>query len=245
MAGFPESKAQDSLQTRDVLFQKMKRYANFSSPAKEHKAGLIKSSQALTEKDLLNYYDVHAASTGNKLKLFVVNNMDRALESITIQIINIPPWISPDRKQKTFGLSAKNQTELTFSFDIAPTVSVGQKGKIELAASGQPNDRWTKQIAVEVTSPGRFKLLPNYPNPFNPSTNIQYNLPARMHVRVAVYNMLGRRVAILVDKIQEAGPHELRWDASRMASGLYFYQIIADGKNGRKIVRQKKMMLIK
>jgi len=94
-------------------------------------------------------------------------------------------------------------------------------------------------------APGRFKLMPNYPNPFNPTTTIRYQLPAKMDVQVTIYNVLGRRVATLANATQKAGQHELRWDASQMASGLYFYRVVAKGGGSKKIVKQKKMTLIK
>ena len=70
-----------------------------------------------------------------------------------------------------------------------------------------------------------LSLEPAYPNPFNPTTTIQYNLPAAMHVRLAVYDVLGREVAVLVDNTNEAGTHEVSFDASRLSSGVYFYTL--------------------
>ena len=62
--------------------------------------------------------------------------------------------------------------------------------------------------------PQSFTLGPNYPNPFNPSTIIPYQLPAAMHVRLEVFNLLGQRVATLVDGEQPAGFHTASWDAT-------------------------------
>jgi hypothetical protein len=72
-----------------------------------------------------------------------------------------------------------------------------------------------------------FELLQNYPNPFNPSTTIRYGLPARTHVLLTVYNTIGQQVAILQDGEQDAGYHEVRFNASGLASGTYFYRIQA------------------
>jgi hypothetical protein len=78
--------------------------------------------------------------------------------------------------------------------------------------------------------PGEFSLEPNYPNPFNASTVIGYGLPQDAHVEAAVYNILGQRVRTLLDGIQPAGHHRMRWDGvddngRPLASGLYFCRI--------------------
>ena len=70
-------------------------------------------------------------------------------------------------------------------------------------------------------------LAQNYPNPFNPSTIIRYGLPSRSHVTLTVYSALGQRVAVLQDREQEAGYHEVRLDGLGLASGVYLYRLQA------------------
>lgn len=75
------------------------------------------------------------------------------------------------------------------------------------------------------TLPDQFELTGNYPNPFNPQTSITFSMPEAAHVRLTVYDLLGRRVAMLVDGNLAAGRHEVRFDATNLPSGNYIYRL--------------------
>ena len=75
--------------------------------------------------------------------------------------------------------------------------------------------------------PAEFRLLPNYPNPFNPTTEIRFALPERTHVTLRIHDALGREVATLVDEDRSAGEHTVRWDAAGMPAGVYFCTLTA------------------
>jgi hypothetical protein len=85
-----------------------------------------------------------------------------------------------------------------------------------------------------------YNLDQNYPNPFNPSTRIDYELQSAGHVSLKVFNLLGQVVASLANEKQEAGRHYVAFDASRLSSGIYFYQI-----NSGNFTATKKMILMK
>lgn len=89
--------------------------------------------------------------------------------------------------------------------------------------------------------PTRTMLYQNYPNPFNPSTNIVFDLPSPSKVRITVYNTLGMQVAVLEAGERSAGQHQITFDASRLASGVYLYALMVDGS----LHSTKKMVLIK
>lgn len=94
--------------------------------------------------------------------------------------------------------------------------------------------------------PTTYSLSQNYPNPFNPSTTIQYGLPFASQVKIKVYNLLGEVVDILVDTEKAAGYHKVNWNASNLASGVYFYTIEASSVDSQKDFSVvKKMMFIK
>ncbi len=95
-------------------------------------------------------------------------------------------------------------------------------------------------IAVQNLIPASYQLDQNYPNPFNPSTTIRYGLPHKSAVQLTLFNSLGQHISTLVQGDQEAGYHELRFDASGLSSGVYFYQLRASG-----FVRTRKLFLIR
>ncbi|MDG5766307.1 endonuclease [Balneolales bacterium ANBcel1] len=88
--------------------------------------------------------------------------------------------------------------------------------------------------------PDHVTLHQNYPNPFNPVTVIAYELPQSGPVRLAVYDLLGRRVAMPVSETQQAGRHRVTFDASRLSSGVYLYRLEAAGT-----VVQRRMTIVK
>ncbi len=88
--------------------------------------------------------------------------------------------------------------------------------------------------------PHELALAQNYPNPFNPSTVISYALPEPSHVHLAIHDMVGRTVSVLVDKVQSPGRHDVTWDASQLASGIYIYRLKSAGET-----HTRRMTLIK
>lgn len=84
---------------------------------------------------------------------------------------------------------------------------------------------YSNEIEVEVNAPAEFSLEQNYPNPFNPSTLINYSIAEASLVKIAVYNLLGQEVALIVNEFKDAGQHSVNFNASGLTSGAYFYSI--------------------
>ncbi len=99
---------------------------------------------------------------------------------------------------------------------------------------------YSQIVYAEMNAPEAFTLLPNYPNPFNPTTEIRYEVPVGAEVQLTVYDMTGKEVAKLVDRWQEAGRYEVVFEASYLPSGIYLYRLDAAGATD-----VRKMVLVK
>ena len=107
---------------------------------------------------------------------------------------------------------------------------------------------WRRPLSEMITSvepvtrelSHQFSLLQNYPNPFNPSTTIEFELPKSSSVRLSVFDVLGREVAVLVNGRWEAGVHEVKFDGGWLSSGVYIYRIQAED-----FVQTRKLTVLK
>ncbi len=126
------------------------------------------------------------------------------------------------------------------------TITIGGPGGAFKIAGGNnsgeedSDDEGSGDTENPQTVPQQFMLSNNYPNPFNPTTVISYQLPVTSQVTLRVFDMLGREVATLVNDVVPAGQHEVHFDASNLSSGLYIYHLQAG-----EFLQTKKMMLIK
>ena len=100
------------------------------------------------------------------------------------------------------------------------------------------------QVSSEV--PKEYQLYQNYPNPFNPTTNIKYSVKSQTsNVKLIVFDILGKKIAELVNQKQAAGTYEVDFSGNGLSSNVYFYRIEAEEPNGNKFVDSKKMVLLK
>jgi hypothetical protein len=108
---------------------------------------------------------------------------------------------------------------------------------------------WSELVGIgdeyKFTNPSTFQLLPNYPNPFNPSTTIPYYLPRQSKISLKIYNMLGAELRTLIDDVRSPGFNSVVWDGKDnqgglVSSGIYFYRLQSEND-----VQIKKMMLVR
>ncbi len=100
-------------------------------------------------------------------------------------------------------------------------------------------------VTLNVDAPADYQLAQNFPNPFNPTTQISFALPVDAGVRITVFNALGQEMSKIVDNTFTAGSHTVNFNASKLSSGLYFYTLQAKGVDGTSYLMTKKMMLMK
>ncbi|RPI04881.1 MAG: T9SS C-terminal target domain-containing protein [Ignavibacteriae bacterium] len=163
--------------------------------------------------------------------------------------ILLPQFNQPSNQYNQFPYDMRRVTVdsimewMDFSYDANWNLAAGATdGKIVGDPRWKFVDLGLTTTAVNSSSqiPGRFALEQNYPNPFNPTTQINYEIPASSFVTLRIVNILGQTVQTLVSEKQEAGSHPVTFDASRLASGVYFYQLTAGNFNAtRKMVLMK------
>lgn len=99
---------------------------------------------------------------------------------------------------------------------------------------------YSSTIEIDVSSPAKYKLKQNFPNPFNPTTTISFSVAKKSNIRLIVYNQIGQIVDEILNSVMEAGNYNFTWTAENLSSGIYYYEI--QSKDFRSV---KKMTLIK
>jgi len=167
-------------------------------------------------------------------------------------------WLSVDTLSGT--VPAGGTMNITTTFDATGLTP----GDYYAEIVAQSNDPATPEVrthahllVASVTSviegeplPREFSLTQNFPNPFNPSTHIEYSLPEESSVSLKIFNLLGQEVAALTGGPQNAGHHTVEWNGTSSAglpvgSGIYFYRFEAHSATGQAFVMMRKMILLK
>jgi hypothetical protein len=130
------------------------------------------------------------------------------------------------------ALLFKTLGNLTLFAGGATTASASGRGTFEYT--------WTALGINNPEVPVKFNLEQNYPNPFNPSTSIKFDIPKSAYVKLAVYDIVGREVRLLINDYRNAGTHIVNFDAAGLSSGVYVYRL----ESGN-FISEKRMMLVK
>lgn len=159
-----------------------------------------------------------------------------AVNSLTV----LSPFIFAGCNNGGITISTDNGNSWTVT-DTLPVktgiYSILTDGKFLFTVSGQ-NIFWRRPLSEIINdvkinradlAPTKFELKQNHPNPFNPATTIEYNVPERTHVQLFIYNMLGRKICELVNEDKSSGSYRVTFDASHLSSGVYFYSMHAAG----------------
>ena len=152
----------------------------------------------------------------NKLEYFIFTSTD-----------NGETWIKVD--------SAANNSILSLAANSSNLYAGSSSGVVY-----QPVSKITSVKSPETALPAEFHLYQNYPNPFNPSTTIKYEISAESKVKLVIYNILGEKVAELVNAFQKPGEYSVNWNAKDFASGVYFYRLTSNS-----FIQSKKLLLLK
>jgi hypothetical protein len=180
-----------------------------------------------------------------------INNLPENWSSSICFDSCLPGWVDSATTSSEYGSSPlqPNETRLV-ALHIFPLTNIGTGyAQMQAGTLRNPNDRVTVDFTAIVnptsvedanTVVDNYYLAQNYPNPFNPSTKINFGLKNSGNVEISVYNILGNKVATLVNGFKSAGNHSVSFDASNLSSGIYFYKIVTSG-----FVQTRKMILEK
>ena len=163
-------------------------------------------------------------------KKFLLQWRIKAFTVVTLLTLSDTIWIAPDNWIVQDIIPGQYIDNLTF-LGVPPFSIPGLDTRLtdEIVS-----------VAVKKSVPNSFVLEHNYPNPFNPSTSIQYAVSNRQFVSLKVYDLLGNEVATLVNEEKPAGEYEIEFNAESLPSGIYFYQL-----NAGNYIDTKKMVLLK
>ena len=187
-------------------------------------------------------YDLQPGTKGNQIKLTVANISDKNnADNVIVNLLRKSPALNFENETDTISIiEATQEKEATFRFEVKRNVPVNTKDSIEFFIGDVNGIMMMKTFELNFLAPSEFRLKQNFPNPFNPATTIQYQLPSTSNVSLKIYDVLGNEVVTLINEKQDAGYKEVKFNANRYASGMYIYRLTAE-----KYVSTKKLLLLK
>jgi hypothetical protein len=188
-------------------------------------------------------HQVPADTKGNKIILTVEGRNEPGTPTV-VEVVRKPRVVSFTSSVARYEASG-SQDEVTFAFDVTRAAQIGKVDTILLSVrKGSGALIATKEVFIRFAGPSIYRLEQNFPNPFNPTTTIQFQLPIASRVRIVVFDLLGRESAVVLDEERPAGFHDVVFDARGLASGAYFCRMMAEGIAGKGSHSETKRMLL-
>ncbi|HQY20108.1 MAG TPA: T9SS type A sorting domain-containing protein [Ignavibacteria bacterium] len=183
------------------------------------------------------FYDTRNTSANNIVEAYLALSTDGGLSFTNTPLSDVPsPTIQPNsdiRFGDYIGIDY-------YGGKIVPVWTDERTGGFNMECYTAVVDGTVGVSHINNLVPDEFVLSQNYPNPFNPETKIAYSIPVKGHVSLKIYNSIGKEVASLVNRSQNSGNYEVRFDGASLNSGVYFYKIQVND-----FVQTKKMILLK
>lgn len=209
-------------------------------------AGSVAAQTSGTGSTAGQTWEIPFASEGNTISLAIQNNSTLDAKNVSVTFTNFPTWLKFKSSTAVIkSIGAKSTGEAGFTFSVDRNAPVGRDTTLTATISTSDGQFWTKGISVSVGAPKDYKLYNNFPNPFNPSTKIAFELPKASHVTLTIYDVLGREVAEIANRDYPAGYSEVAWNGlnrngEQVSSGVYLYRINTGTWNA-----VKKMLMLK
>lgn len=209
-------------------------------------AGVVAAQTSGTGSTAGQTWEIPFGSEGNTISLSVANSSSVEAKNVSVTFTILPTWLEFESNTmviKSIPPNSSGDAEFTFSMD--KKAPVGKDTTLIAFITSSAGQSWTKDITVSAGAPKDYKLYDNYPNPFNPSTKIAFELPKASHVTLTIYDVLGREVTEIADQDYAAGYNVITWNGlngngEQASSGVYFYRITAGSWS-----KVMKMMMLK
>ncbi len=207
---------------------------------------LLTAVPALAQVQETTLHHVPFAAEGNTLALTVANTAkEHGAASLTVSLAEAPKWLAVTPAEVVLKEVAPGaEARAAFSFDVLRSAPVDTPADLRFTIAAPDGQTWTHTVPLEVAAPAVFRLDGVYPNPFRGRTTFAYELPRESDVTLTVYDVLGRRVAEVVNESQMAGRQEVDWLAPRLASGVYLWRLAIEDRAGR-VEQQGKVLLVR